>query len=310
MSFVKYSEFVTQKSLGSQFHVSKERYREHIHAELSSLVLRKSSLYDEAKNYLINHQKINYFLENYPYAHSIKFALKSNSVESMKRCLDQHAKNLDSKIRSLLETSIFNYESKILGKMFHASDVDVAVETLMDDCEQKIKNKQSKIAEALAICGIDFPVFIEVKKPVKSLIAENILLKIDSLIPFYYEVNLENNEVVSCTKDLHPKYQKLHDEILNNMMSNKKNKLLHGYIIESFDERNFFLMKKQELALGMKCHLKKNTIIHRTMPEDNNDIWKIKLIDPEFYENDNCLQLTNDSQIRWIELVREKKNEE
>lgn len=309
MTFVKYSEFIAQKSLGSQFHVSKERYKEHIHAELSSLVLKKSDLFDEAKNYLINYRKIINLLENYPQAHSIGFALKSNSVESMKNCLHHHKENLSEKVRSLLETSIFNYESKILGNMFQAADVDIAVATLLDECDYKVRKKQSKISEALNTCGIDFPVFIEVKKPVK-LIAENILVKIDSLIPFYYELNLENNDVTSHTKNLHQRYQKLHDDILNNMIFRSKSRLFSGYIVENFTDRNLFLMKRRELSLGVKSHLKKDTIIHRTIPDDNNDVWKIKLIDPEFYENDNCLQLTNDSQIRWIELVREKKNEE
>lgn len=309
MTFKKYSEFVAQKSKTNKFVVSTNIYKDFILAELSSLVLKDSKLFDEAKNYLINHEKINNLVEGYPQASNIKIAMKSNNIQSMKKCLNDHSRNLNSEISALLETSIFNYESKIMGKRFNSSDVDTAIETLLDDCQQKIEKVKSKIYEGMKKFEIDFPVYIEVLIPTSCLMAEAVCVKMDSIEPFFFHFPFDGTSVKSLTKELNLKYQKIHDNLLE-FFNNKKvtNSIITAYIADN--DKNFYEQKRIDLALGMKTFISKDTKIYKNLPEGNLNVWKIKLANPNAYELDESYTLTNDTQIRWIEPIRKKRDEE
>lgn len=313
MTFHKYSEFVAKKDNSREIVVSCENYKKFIQSELSSLVLRKTKLFDEAKKYLIDFYKIQEVLSqsNYPETEAFKIAIKSYDLTRIKDCLEQLKKYGNNKIISLIESNIFNFESKLLGENFDAKDVDISVDSLLNECDFILNKLCSKIYQGLQkIECSHYSVKIEACLPKSGVKVEAANVIIQSVIPLFFEFNLSDFTVQSFSSNLPEKIQLQHDDLMNHFIGkNKTPRIVSAYLAESSKLRKQLQEKQTELSLGMKSFLKKETVIYKIPPSGDHDIWKVKLNSPEIFENSNEYKLTNDAPIRWIELLKRDYSE-
>lgn len=312
MTFNKYKEYVLAKENSREITVSISNYRNYIASELSSLVLRKTNLYDEAKDFLINHQKIEEKLNrnNCPFVENIKISMKSNNLDSMKNCLMKHKESIDANTFVYLESCVFNYEAKILGQMFAAKDVDDCVESLVDECNSNIEKLKGIIFKGLLHSKIEhIPVSLEVCLP-KKLKAESVVAKIDYVIPILLKFNLNDFQAESLTTELPSKAQKIQDDLIEFYNNKKKiSKFVTGFLGDGPSKKAIYENKQKELALGMKTYLNKDVVIFKEPPKGNLDVWEVKIQNPSLFETVESYKLTEDAQIRWINLIRRYRNE-
>jgi hypothetical protein len=309
----KYSEFVATKDNSREIVVSCENYKKFVQSELSSLVLRKNQLFDEAKKYLIDFYKIQDALSqsNYPEIEAFKIAIKSYDLTRIKACLEQFKKYKNNKTISLIESNIFNFESKLLGENFDAKDVDISVDSLLNECDFILNKLCSKVYEGLQhIECSHYPVKIEACLPKNGIKVEKANVIIQSVIPLFFEFNLSDFTVQSFSGDLPENIQLQHNNLMNCFIGkNKTPRVVSGYLAESSKSRKELQDKQTELSLGIKSFLKKETVVYKTPPSGDHDIWKVKLNSPEIFENSNQYKLTNDAPIRWIELLKRSYSE-
>ena len=310
MTFSRYKDYVLAKQNSREITVSFDNYKNYVASELSGLVLRKTRFYDEAKDLLINHHQIEEKLSNCPYAENIKIALKSNNLNSMKNCLSKYKEAIDSGLYVSLESSVFNYESKCLGQMFNAFDVDVCVQSLIDECQSNVEKLKGFIFKGLLNSKLEhLPVHLEVCKP-EELKAEAVIARIDYILPIIFIFNLSNLCVESLNDELPPKVQKIHDDLLE-FFNNKSqtNTFVTGFLADDSSNKKIYENKQKELALGMKTFLEKDAEVFKTPPKGNFDIWEVKIKNPTMFETIDSFKLTENAQIRWLNLIRRSRNE-
>jgi len=312
MTFNKYKEYVMAKENSREITVSMENYKNHIASELSALVLRKTNFYDEAKDFLINHEKIEQklSLDNYPFIENIQIAMKSNNLDSMKNCLAKYKETIDSNFYVYLESCVFNFEAKSLGQMFTANDVDDCVESLVDECYANIERLKGFIFKGLVQNKLEhLPVQLEVCLP-KRLKAESVIAKFDYIIPIVLKFNFNDFHVEYITTELPSKAQKIQDNLMEFYNQKKKiNKFVSGFLGDDSTKKAIYENKQKELALGMKTYLNKDVVIFKEPPKGNLDVWEVKIKNPSLFETIESYRLTEDAQIRWINLIRRHRNE-
>ena len=310
MTFNKYKDYVQNKENSREITVSFDNYKNYLASELSGLVLRKTKFYDEAKDLLINHHQIEEKLSNCPYSENIKIALKSNNLNSMKNCLAKYRETMDSGLYVFLESSIFNYEAKCLGQMFNACDVDICVQSLVDECESNVQKLKGFIFKGLLNNNLEhMPVHMEVCIP-EGLKAEAVIAKIDYILPVIFKFNLNDLCAESLNDELPPKIQKIHNDLLE--FFNKKNKIntfLTGFLADDCSNKTVYENKQKDLALGIKTFLDKHMTVYKKPPKGNFDVWEVKIKNPTMFETVDSFKLTENAQIRWMNLIRRSRHE-
>ena len=308
MKFKKFADYLDGKETDASLIVRNDRYLSDVHAKLAGLVLRKNEFYDQAKVLLINPRMLDGL--SCDFADSIRIAMASNNVESMKGCIGKHGDALDAKMRAYLESCIFNYESKVMGQMFTAHDVDLCVETLKGDCDLRIDKLAQHIRKCLRLAGMNhLEVDLEVN-PSTALRAETVSATFGRIFPFTILFRLDDVLAESVSGDVSSLARHDHDRLMKHFGEKSVGiNYFTGYLADDSGAKKFYEGKQKDMALGINTFMEKGSVLHENFPEGNFDVWRVKVKNPKMSMSDGRYKLIETAQLRWMHLIRRRRNE-
>jgi predicted RNA-binding protein Jag len=323
MSFEKYMQSRNQQKII----VDMEKYKENLHAELSSFAIKQNkNVFEVRKRFIDNEYFRSVFSKiNYPYQEKFIIALNSNDFVKISKEQDRFSiwvENFcDDKLMSeKINEKVYRYQVNIEKPNLESDEVDEIYKNYLKESElilnqmsqdlriaaEHTKNWKNHQITVEAIFPTEYFVVCEAKVTIGEKFNES----------FIYEKTPIGNVVKGLIKESSLS-EKMRMDIQNFIFQLKNKpkyeKFVQLYISSPISERKKYENIKRDLALGMDSTLPNNIILSNKYFLSEDDLWKIK-IDKRFLQEFICegdfIQykiISDNASIRCIEKVENEK---
>lgn len=323
MSFKRYSSYIQEKKqLQPVISIDLDVYKEHIFTNLSGLVIKNDVENLNVLKKIVNISNIRKKLYdlNYPYVEAFVISLKNGNPSGIYRNLDRLKQYENSeKIVAMVESSFWNYQAKVLSTRLTSEDVDHIIDSLISESTICIREIISKIELILEKIDWDnHPIKIQALIPQNDWVVESVKVFVGGLIPsnFILKKTIKGFDIVEENID---GSNKIKNQIINFIEKLRENpnykQIVTLYMSQPKDKRQLFETKKRDIALGIKTILSQGTYLTNIPYYENTDLWKIKVDNKNLFktlhEGDFIgYELLDDTEIRWIEILKEGETNE
>lgn len=319
MSLMKYLESKKRPIIN----VSIEKYKESLHADMSSLLLKPHEQINEVRKNIVNIQEMDRVLSelSYPFANKLQMALRTGDPKKIAHAHMSFRKwaeysQISHQLSDKIESTLFNYQAKLHGSEFKPEDVDDITRSYLAESRAIVDQFVNHLN--LAISKIsnweNYPIVVEALIPEDNWIVREVKVTVGDAFKacFFVETDSANLTIKNFESDqLSPSMQNNVNALINLLKSKMGgNKILTLYMSRPISERRFFELAKRDLALGIKTGLPKHVLLNNlSLAEEERDLWKVRVDQKYVYEYINegdSVQyriVTDDCPIRWIEKV-------
>lgn len=320
MSLMKYLESKKRPIIN----VSIENYKESLHADMSSLLLKSHEQINEVRKNIINIQEMDRLLSElaYPFANKLQMALRTGDPKKIAQAHMSFRRwaeysNIGQQLSDKVESALFNYQAKIHGSEIKPEDVDDITRSYLAESRAIVDQIVNSLNLAISKISSweNYPITVEaiipkdnnwIVKEVKVVIGDTFKTS------FYIENNSSKLLVKNLESDQLSRSMQINVNALIDLLKGKLNgdRILTLYMSRPISERRFFEVAKRDLALGIKTSLPKHVFLNNLpIREDAKDLWKVRVDQKYLYqylnEGDSIEYriITDDCPIRWIEKV-------
>lgn len=315
MSFTSYVESRSRTNVV----VILDEYREKLHADMSSLLLKPNHQISEVKKNILNLQEISKLLSeaHYPKIDELIMTIRTGDAKKVSHAnliFNRWAENKENcdKIR----LSLFEYCAKLYANKFGPEEIDEITKSYL--AESKIVLDQMAKNIELAISKIpswkNQAIVIEAICPENDWIVHEAKINVGNA-HFIYELtpigcNIKNYVENEIPFSLKINMQDLIDKLQN---SPKYSKILTLYMNRPLSERKYFENVKRDLSLGIKSSLPNHVALTNLPVQNQSDIWKVRIEEKylkEYLHEGNYIEyqiIHNKAPIRWIERLNHEE---
>jgi len=318
MSFMKYLENKARPSIL----VVMDEYKEKLHADMASLMLKPDKQLIEARKNIVNIKDISRTLSElaYPLSEEFKMAIRTGDPKrvnhahmTFRRWADYYGpdRNLSDKI----ETAMFQYQTKLYGKEFGPEEADKVVDSSLSESKAILDQMAHNIN--LAISKIptwhNHKIVIEAIYPETGWVVSEAKITVGDAFQavFVYEQTGTGFKAkLFKEEDLPSSLKNDMQDLLAKLKTNPKyNKILTLYMTRPISERRYFEIAKRDLSLGIEAVLPSHITLATIPLPGDSDVWKVrveeKYLKEYLHEGDvkEYQVIGEEAPMRWIERV-------
>ena len=323
MSFKKYMESKNQQKII----VDMEKYKENLHAELSSFVMKPNkNVFEVRKNFIDSEYFISIFSKiNYPYQEKFIIALHSNDFVKITKEQDRFSiwveSFCDDKLMSEeINEKVYKYQVNIEKPNLEFDEVDEIYKNYLKESESILNqmSQELKIAAEYTKNWNNHQISIEAIYPNENFVVCEAMITIGEVFnaSFMYEKTPTGN-IVKYSIEEDNASDKLKNDIQNFILQLKNkpkhDKFVQLYVSVPVSETKKYENIKRDLALGIDSGLPNNIILSNKCFLSEGELWKIK-IDKKFVQEFLCegdfVQykiISDNASVRSIEKVENEK---
>jgi len=315
---MKYLENKAQTSIL----VVMDEYKEKLHADMASLMLKPDKQLVEARKNIVNIKEVARTLSElaYPLSDEFKMAIRTADPKrvnhahmTFRRWADYHKP--DQSLSDKIETAMFQYQAKLYGKDFGPEEADDVVKSLIAESTSIIDQMIHNIN--LAISKIptwhEHKIVVEAICPEVGWVVSEAKISVGDAFQadFLYEHTSTGFKSKLLTEEELPGSLKNDmQDLLAKLRTNPKyNKILTLYMTRPLSERRYFEIAKRDLSLGIEAVLPSHITLANSPLPGNSDVWKVRVEEKYLKE---CLHegdvkeyqvIGEEAPMRWIERM-------
>lgn len=318
MSFMKYLENKVQTSIL----VVMDEYKEKLHADMASLMLKPDKQLIEARKNIVNFTDFARTLSElaYPLSDEFKMAIRTGDPKRVNHAHMTFQKwvsyaHPDRVLSDKIETTMFQYQAKLYGKEFGPEEADEVIKSSLSESTAILDQMSHNIN--LAISKIptwhNHKIVIEAVCPEIGWIVSEAKITVGDTFNavFLYEHTSTGFKSKLITEEELPASLKNDmQDLLAKLRTNPKyNKILTLYMTRPISERRYFEIAKRDLSLGIEAVLPNHVVLSTISLPGNSDVWKVRVEEKYLKE---CLHegdvkkyqvVGEEAPMRWIERM-------
>lgn len=318
MSFMKYLENKARPSIL----VVMDEYKEKLHADMASLMLKPDQQLIEARKNIVNIKDVSRTLSElaYPLSDEFKMAIRTGDPKrvnhahmTFRRWVDYH--NPDRALSDKIETAMFQYQTKLYGKEFGPEEADAVAKSSLSESTSILDQMSHNINLAISKISTwhNHKIVIEAICPEVGWVVSEAKITVGEAFHavFLYEHTSTGFKAKLLTEEDMPASLKVDmQDLLAKLRTNPKyNKILTLYMTRPISERRYFEIAKRDLSLGIEAVLPSHITLATSPLPGDSDVWKVrveeKYLKEYLHEGDvkEYQVIGEEAPMRWIERM-------